>query len=279
MKFDLHMHTTASDGTDTPTQLVSQAAAKGFDVIAITDHDTVGGLQEAMEAGEKAGVRVIPGVEISAGTDTEVHVLGYGIRDAEKLEASLFSMRKQRDARMRRMVEKLNRLGIEVTLSEVMEMSGGSVGRSHLARVLVEKGVVRDIRTAFARYLSPGRPAYVQRDKLTVVEAIELLRSAGALPVIAHPGQNRGMEYWTGAKVRELKEVGLAGLEAHHMAHSKRMCQYFAQLAWANNLLITGGSDYHGAAKTVEMGDGMQFWTNREEDFGAFDSALQGNER
>ena len=145
-RFDLHIHTTASDGTDSPEAVVALAAGKGFSIIAITDHDTMCGVPEAAAAGEKYGVRVIGGVEISAGGQTEVHVLGYGVRDVERLEQTLTLMRDKRAERMAGMVEKLRAVGVDVTLDEVTALSGGSVGRSHLARVLIDKGVVRDVR-------------------------------------------------------------------------------------------------------------------------------------
>lgn len=275
MKFDLHTHTTASDGTDTPAQLIERAARGGFGLIAVTDHDTLSGLDEAESAGRARGVRVIPGVEISAGEEIEVHVLGYGIRDREPLEQALSGMREARRARMRKMIEKLRDLGIEVDRERVAALSGDSVGRPHLARALVEMGCVRDVREAFFRYLSPGRPAYVPREKLTVAQAIHLLRSAGALPVIAHPGQNKGAAFWMSDRLAAMKKEGLMGLEAYHMAHTQAECQAFDRMARRLGLLVTGGSDYHGLVKQIELGDGMQYWTTREQDLEAFLQKVQ----
>lgn len=180
MKFDLHTHTTASDGTDTPAQLIERAAQAGFSLIAVTDHDTLGGLAEAEAAGKRLGVQVIPGVEISAGEEPEVHVLGYGMRERERLEQALASQRAARRDRMRLMIEKLRAIGVQVDAQRVAQLSGDSVGRPHLARALVEMGCVQDVREAFARYLSPGKPAYVPREKLTVPQAIRLLRESAA---------------------------------------------------------------------------------------------------
>lgn len=275
MKFDLHTHTTASDGTDTPAQLIERAARGGFGLIAVTDHDTLSGLDEAESAGRARGVRVIPGVEISAGEEIEVHVLGYGIRDREPLEQALSGMREARRARMRKMIGKLRDLGIEVDRERVAALSGDSVGRPHLARALVEMGCVRDVREAFFRYLSPGRPAYVPREKLTVAQAIHLLRSAGALPVIAHPGQNKGAAFWMSDRLAAMKKEGLMGLEAYHMAHTQAECQAFDRMARKLGLLVTGGSDYHGLVKQIELGDGMQYWTTREQDLEAFLQKVQ----
>ena len=273
-RFDLHIHTTASDGTDSPEAVVALAAEKGFSIIAITDHDTMRGVPEAVAAGEKYGVRVIGGVEISAGGQTEVHVLGYGIRDAERLEQTLSLMRDKRAERMAAMVEKLRALGVDVTLDEVTALSDGSVGRSHLARVLIDKGVVRDVREAFAKYLSPGKPAYVEREKLGVQQAVRLIADCGGLPVIAHPGQNRGESYWGRERFHALKAYGLRGIEVYHMAHGAAQAAAFERIARAENLLVTGGSDYHGKVKSVDMGDGMQHWRRRGEDLRRFLKAL-----
>lgn len=275
MKFDLHTHTTASDGTDTPAQLIERAARGGFGLIAVTDHDTLSGLDEAESAGRARGVRVIPGVEISAGEEIEVHVLGYGIHDREPLEQALSGMREARRARMRKMIGKLRDLGIEVDRERVAALSGDSVGRPHLARALVEMGCVRDVREAFFRYLSPGRPAYVPREKLTVAQAIHLLRDAGALPVIAHPGQNKGAAFWMSDRLAAMQKEGLMGLEAYHMAHTQAECQAFDRMARRLGLLVTGGSDYHGLVKQIELGDGMQYWTTREQDLEAFLQKVQ----
>lgn len=274
MKFDLHLHTTASDGTDTPEEVVLLAAQEGFGVIAVTDHDTMRGVPEAIAAGKRLGVRVIPGVEISAGGSTEVHVLGYAVRDPEKLEKTLFEMRQQRDERMRKMVLRLNELGVPVQLKQVTDRAQGSVGRSHLAQELVEHGVVRDIREAFNRYLAPGRPAYVEREKLSVSQAVGLIEGCGGIPVIAHPGQNHGDSFWLKERFIELKNAGLMGIEVYHMAHSQQQTITFEHMARELGLLITGGSDYHGAIKNVSMGDGMQYWKTKEADFQNFIRAI-----
>jgi len=270
LKFDLHLHTTASDGTDTPTQLLERAAQGGFEVLAITDHDTLSGLEEARAAAQRLGIRLIPGVEISAGQHVDVHVLGYGMTDCSGMEQTLRRMRKARQQRMQDMIAKLRQIGIEVDAERVRQLSGESVGRSHLARVLLEMGKVHDVREAFYRYLSPGRPAYVPREKLSVAQAIRLIRDCGGLPVIAHPGQNRGDTFWLAERVAEMQKEGLMGLEVYHMAHSKTQCQTFERIARRLDLLVTGGSDYHGAIKKVGIGDGMQYWHSRQQDLELF---------
>lgn len=273
-RFDLHIHTTASDGTDSPEAVVALAAQQGFSLIAITDHDTLWGLSEARAAGKRLGVRVIGGVEISAGGQTEVHVLGYGIKDEQALENALALMRQRRGERMVSMVDKLRTLGIDINPEEVRALANGCVGRSHLARVLVQKGVVRDVREAFAKYLSPGKPAYVEREKLGVQEAVALIARCGGLPVIAHPGQNHGEAYWGRERFRALKKEGLRGIEVYHMAHGPLQMQAFERIARSEGLLVTGGSDYHGQVKSVSLGDGMQHWTHKNEDLDRFLRAL-----
>ncbi len=277
VKFDLHIHTTASDGTDSPEAVVELAARNGFSTIAVTDHDTMRGVPEARRAGRRLGVRVIPGVEISAGGTVEVHVLGYGVKDAARMEEALARMCSMRETRMEQMVEKIRALGIDIELDQVTALSAGTVGRSHLARVLVQKGVVRDVREAFVRYLAPGRPAYVAREKLKVDEAVRLIRACGGLAGIAHPGQNHGEAYWGAERFRALKPLGLRCIECYHMAHSAAVAAGFERIARSENLLVTGGSDYHGQVKAVTLGDGMKLWRNRESDFKCFLEALGEN--
>ena len=274
IKFDLHIHTTASDGTDSPEAVVALAAEKGFSVIAITDHDTMRGVDAARAAGRRLGVRVIPGVEISAGGQAEVHVLGYGIRDADRLEDVLSRMQAMREERMARMVDKLRGMGIDIELDQVTSLSAGTVGRSHLARALVENRVVRDVREAFVRYLAPGRPAYVEREKLKVEEAVRLITDCGGLAGIAHPGQSHGEAYWRAERFHALKPYGLRCVECHHMAHSQTVAAGFEAIARSEGLLVTGGSDYHGQVKAVTLGDGMRFWRNRDADIKRFLEAL-----
>jgi len=274
VRFDLHIHTTASDGTDSPEAVVALAARERFSVIAVTDHDTMQGVPAARAAGRRLGVRVIPGIEISAGGQTEVHVLGYGVKDAARMEEALGRMQTMREARMAQMVEKIRDMGIDVELDQVTALSAGSVGRSHLARVLVQKGVVRDVREAFVRYLAPGRPAYVAREKLKVEDAVRLITECGGLAGIAHPGQNHGEAYWGAERFRALKACGLRCIEVYHMAHSAPVAACFERIARAEGLLITGGSDYHGQVKAVTLGDGLKYWRNKDADFGRFMKAL-----
>jgi len=275
MKIDLHLHTTASDGTDAPSDVVRIAFERGFSAIAITDHDSMSGVEEAVRAGAALGVRVIPGVEISACGEREVHVLGYGMTSSETLEAHLTRMREQRSERMRQMVYRLNRIGVGITLKQATRGATGAVGRSHLARALVYRGDARDVRDAFNRYLAPGRPAFVPREKLSVEEAIDMIREAGGISVIAHPGQERIEGYWNRTRLQPLIRAGLAGLECFHPAHNTQQCMELVDICRQLGLLVTGGSDYHGTIKQVTIGEGMNRWDTMEEDYMRFIRRMQ----
>ena len=202
-------------------------------------------------------------------------MLGYGMRDLPRLEQRLGDMRLARRDRMYQMIERLRAAGIEVDEARVFALAGESPGRPHLARVLVEMGRARDVRDAFYKYLLPGRAGYVPRQKLTVPEAIHLLRECGAAPVIAHPGQNKGAAFWLSDRLAAMKQEGLMGLEVYHMAHTQAECQAFDRIARKLGLLVTGGSDYHGSVKQIELGDGMTYWQTKDQDLAAFLQKVQ----
>lgn len=244
MQVDLHIHTTYSDGIKSPEEIVSLAKSMGLAAIAITDHDTLDGVIPAIAAGRRCSFEVIPGIELgSEYRGEEIHILGYLVEldDPEFLDKlSLF--RQTRIDRMEKMLQKLQNLGFKIELNKVIRISGsGSMGRPHLAAALIEAGAVKTTAEAFDLYIGAGRPAYVPRYKLTPAEAINLVRSAGGVPVLAHPGLNHSTQL-----IEELKTAGLAGLEAHHPAHSWAQAAYYERLARANGLIVTGGSDYHG---------------------------------
>lgn len=258
---DLHSHTTASDGSLTPTQLVERAARVGVKALAITDHDTLDGLAEAMGAGIRFGVEIVPGLEVSAeyrpGT---MHILGYFIDlESAQLQAQLGRLRAARDERNPKIVDRLRALGIDISLQEVLEVSGGEVvGRPHFARVMVEKGYVEDADEAFRKYLSKGAPAYVEKVRLHPKLAIEAIRNAGGVAVLAHPYQLRVDDAETERVVKELKEYGLDGLEVIYSRHKPSQVEYYSRLAAHYDLLITGGSDFHGLTKPdIEVGIGL----------------------
>lgn len=242
---DLHMHTTASDGTLSPAAMVELCRQQGLEAIAITDHDTTAGLAEAIAAGHQLGVRVLPGVELSCdvgGGGTEVHLLGYLCRFEDGPLAELLArMREGRRQRAAASVEKLRARGYAIDLERVLALGGESVGRPHIAQVLVESGYAGSIREAFDRFLGYGRPGYTPRPKLTPSEAIAAVRAAGGVPVLAHPGLI-GDDNWVAAAI----DSGVMGLEAYHTDHSTAQAQKYAQWARQRGLLVTGGSDSHG---------------------------------
>ncbi|NCO43288.1 MAG: PHP domain-containing protein [Armatimonadetes bacterium] len=248
MSIDLHVHTTASDGTWSPTELVRAAAAKGVSVIAVTDHDTLDGVAEATAAGLLHGVEVLPGVEITTEVGPrEFHLLGYFVRpEDEALQEQLATLKNARFERGREIVRLLNQLGVAISFEEVVrEAQGGAVGRPHVARALFDRGLVSRSQEAFDRWLGKGRPAYVERYKLSPTEAIELLLRSRAIPVLAHPGLS-GQD----AQIEPLARAGLRGLEVYHTEHSPAMVAHYRALAERLGLLQTGGSDSHGPRGT-----------------------------
>ncbi|WP_410768165.1 PHP domain-containing protein [Fontibacillus sp. BL9] len=254
-RFDLHTHTRASDGMNPPAENVRLAKEKGLTGLAITDHDTVAGVREAIEKGEKLGVLVIPGVEIStraAGKD--IHVLGYFLdtRDSKLLER-LASLRETRDARNGQIIRKLQELGISITLDEVIEGLGRplrndeSLGRPHIADTLVRKGYAKDLRDAFDRYLGEGKPGYASLPRIAPEEAMDWIREAGGAAVLAHPGL-----YGDDDLVVDILERGRpAGVEVYHSDHGPEDEGRYAALAKRYGLIPTGGSDYHGFRQGV----------------------------
>jgi hypothetical protein len=248
-KADLHTHSLASDGTRPAAQIVGLAKQAGLAAVAITDHDTVAGVEEALEEGRKLGIDVVPGVEIStAANGKEIHVLGYFVdwRDASFL-SRLERLRNTRNERNEMMIEKLNELGLQVTMEEVLaeagrtRQDGESVGRPHIAALLVRKGYVGSVQEAFDRYLGAGAAAYVNPPRIRPEEAIRWIKEAGGAAVLAHPGL-----YGADRLVDEWIAAGLDGLEAYHSDHSPEQERKYALLASRHGLIVTAGSDYHG---------------------------------
>ena len=244
MTVDLHVHTTASDGRDTPQQVVALAREKGLRAVAITDHDTLEGIGPATVAGNSLGLEVVPGVELSTVSgNNEVHILGYlmNVRHPELLK-HLNTFKQARVERAEKIVKRLQEINIGLTMDRVLALAGsGSVGRPHIARALVDMGVVTSVAVAFNELLSYGKLAYVPRFKLTSMQAVQLIINAGGVPVFAHPGlvKDDGM-------VAKLVEVGLKGLEVYHPDHSAAISRHYLALCRQYGLLVTGGSDYHG---------------------------------
>lgn len=256
MQADLHVHTTASDGTDSPAEVVARARSLGLGAVAITDHDTLEGVKSALAAGCLHKIEVIPGIELGTeGLGEEIHVLGYLVElDNQEFLDKLALFQDTRVVRMEKMVEKLQEIGLQVAMERVMAIAGqGSVGRPHLAAALVEAGVVETLSEAFEKYLGAGRPAYVPRYKLSPQEAVSMIRAAGGVPVLAHPGLNKSLRM-----LKDLIEAGLAGLEAYHPVHSREQASYYHRLALEHGLVATGGSDYHGPGHKAGCRLGME---------------------
>ena len=273
---DLHIHTTASDGSLTPTQVVQLARKKGFSLIAVTDHDTMGGVAEALEAGKKYNVDVVPGVEISSGVTLEVHMLGYGMSPEHPvMKAMMEDMRAARVERMERIIENLQKMGVPITVEEVEAVAGGAIGRPHIAQVLIAHGLVPDVRTAFREYIGVGAKAYVERRKMTSEQVVANIRDAGGVPVLAHGGLLRISEVELNQWIDSMAKKGLMGLECYHNAHTPQMERLLRAAAERNGLLVTGGSDFHGASRPdVEMGTGLSRWNDRQACRGRFLQAV-----
>lgn len=251
-KVDLHIHTNASDGKFSSTEIVHKAAELGLQTIAITDHDTVEGIPAAIDAVRSyPQLRLIPGVELSTDVDRgEIHILGYFIDYAdEEFQASLETMRSSRIVRARKMVENLAKMGVQIDWQRIQEIAGnGALGRPHIAQAMLEKGYINSIQDAFRHYIGHGGPAYVARDKLTPAEAVKLILKADGLPVMAHPLTSGDVE----TTIIELKTVGLVGLEVYYASYSFEDLNPLLGLAYKHGLIATGGTDYHGIDETTE---------------------------
>lgn len=244
---DLHTHSTASDGIYSPSELVQRAHAAGLKVLALTDHDSTNGVEEAKQAAQAFNMQFIPGIEINTdGSGSEVHVLGY-FPEYHRLpfQAALHVLRDAREHRGKRIVERLNEQGVHITWNRVRQIAQGAVGRPHIAEALMEAGYVQSMPEAFDTYLCTGCPAYVPRYKLTVEDAIHLIASANGLPVVAHPAEllNAGrLRSW----LSRLCEEGLVGLETYYGQYSPETVAALRALADEYHLVPTGGSDFHG---------------------------------
>ncbi|NLZ38711.1 MAG: PHP domain-containing protein [Firmicutes bacterium] len=241
---DLHVHTTASDGLYSPEEVVKLAARKGLQALAVTDHDTVDGIKEAQLTGEKVGIEVWPGIELSTEyEDSEIHLLGFGIDpDAVSLFTLLSRLRESRFERTEKIVAVLKKMDYQITMEEILQEAGNAApGRAHIARLLVKKGYRKNVPEVFATLLDKGQPAYVKRYKITPQEAIATIRAAGGAACWAHPGL---------AKKDHLLALfikyGLHGIEVFHPDHSNAAEKKYLSLAQEPGLLITGGSDFHG---------------------------------
>lgn len=256
---DLHTHSTCSDGSMTPAELVKHAAQNGLAAIALTDHDTVSGVEEAVEAGERYGVEVVPAIEFSVKSKTETHILGYFIDihnpDLKEILGEIIEKRIERNVMTAQL---LQNLGFDVTLEEAASLApGGIVGRAHFARVMLNKGYVSSVKEAFEKYLSSGKPAYFGNQKLEAKTAIEAIHSAGGVAFLAHPHLIKISDESLENFLIELKSYGLDGLEGYYTDYDEEMQEKFQAMAKRHGLNLSGGTDFHAAMKPhISIGKG-----------------------
>jgi predicted metal-dependent phosphoesterase TrpH len=258
---DLHMHSMFSDGTFTPEELIAEGVRCGLTAMALTDHDTTAGVPRFLAAAQAAGLRAFAGVEVSADVDVgTMHVLGYGVDPANRtLIEHLRWIREGRDERNREILHKLNQLGMRLTYEEVTAHAGADVvARPHFAMAMIEKGYARNKKDAFDRFLARGKRAYAERRRLDASATFELIRTAGGLPVLAHPFTLKLTGTAFRKAIEALKAIGLGGLEVHYPEHTSDLFREYSRVARDLSLLATGGSDFHGAVSPgIEMGRGF----------------------
>lgn len=262
---DLHTHSTASDGTLPPEQVVAAAHAAGLSALALTDHDTLAGIPAAARAGETLGVRVVPGVELSAHDgDREIHILALHVTRLAVLESRLETFREGRTLRASQIVDRLRGLGVDISVDTVMqEANGAAVGRPHIARAMIREGAARDLRDAFDRYLGAGRPAFVPKQRLEVREAISIAHEAGGLAIWAHPGSDGRR-----ARLEPLVALEIDGVEVRHPSHMLEDINRLAALTEFFGLVPSGGSDWHGLAEGTRNIGAMRIpaaWLKRQD--------------
>ncbi len=266
VEIDLHIHSTASDGTCTPSEIVTTAKSLGLSAIAITDHDTIDGSKEAASMNLDESIQVLSGVEISTTPPTtasqgSMHILGYCIRfDDPVLNQTLEQLKIARKNRNPQIIERLNKLGMDISLNEVRNEIGenSQLGRPHIAGLMVKKGIVNSINEAFDKYLATGMPAYVDKFRIDCFKAIQIIHHAGGIPVLAHPillKTNHGNAFEK--MVLSMKNKGLKGIEVYYPEHSTENTEYYIEIAKKYDLLMTGGTDFHGSLKpSIQMGSG-----------------------
>ncbi|MDD2619108.1 MAG: PHP domain-containing protein [Syntrophomonadaceae bacterium] len=249
MVYDLHVHTSASDGILSPLEIIDLAVKLNIKGIAITDHDTVDGLQPALlyKKEKQLNIDIIAGIEMNTEyEEEEVHILGYFIDFYDlRLKKRLEEIRIARFERAEKMIDKLKKLGLLISLEQVQCMAKGDlIGRPHIASALIQNGYVFTITEAFNRFIGKGRPAYVNRYKFMPEEAIDLIKTSGGIPVLAHPGLISNQK-----TITNIIQLGIQGIEVYYPQHNESQIEYFLGISRTNNLLITGGSDYHGNTK------------------------------
>jgi len=248
VKVDLHTHTTASDGQYPPAEVVAKAKEAGIVCLAITDHDTIQGLEEAVRTGETLEITVLRGIELGAAEDRNLHILGYGFSpDAPGLRKLCQVLKDSRDERKYRIVRFLKEKGMDISLAEVEELAGGKIiARPHFAQIMVRRGYVASTREAFDRYLDTDEYQKIERFKADARQCIAVIQQAGGRAVLAHPWQLRYSDDALETLVVRLKELGLAGIECYYPRHTPEQIQFYLSLARKYDLHITAGSDFHG---------------------------------
>lgn len=256
---DLHTHSTCSDGTFTPEEVVEEAAKAGLSAIALTDHDTINGLSSAIEAGKKCGVEVITGIEFSVAADTEMHLLGLNFNlDCPAITEILDEMIIQRELRNYKVIKLLEKCGFHITIDDILaEATSPVTGRSQIAKAMLKKGYVSSIKEAFDKYLSFGKPAFVERSTLTPEEAIKIIHKSCGKAFLAHLNQTGKTDKELYTLLKHLKECGLDGIEGYYTEYTDDMNTKYRKMAENLGLLLSGGSDFHGANKDgYEIGKG-----------------------
>lgn len=257
---DLHTHSLKSDGSMTPAEVVQEAKRAGLAAIALSDHDTVDGTEEAVAEGKKQGVEVIPAIEFSVISETETHILGYFIDinnpDLQRVLREVVDLRIQRN---RVTCQRLNELGFDITLEEVRALAPNNfVGRAHFARVLMDKGYTKSVKEGFDKYMSAGQYAYCEQQRLTAKEAIELIGKCGGLSFLAHPHLTKFDDNKIRAYLEELKSYGLNGLEGYYTDYTPEMQEKYQSIAREMGLMISGGTDFHAKMKPhISIGTGL----------------------
>jgi len=251
---DLHCHSIASDGTFAPSDVVALAVRNGLSGLALTDHDTVAGVPEAAEAARKAGIDFLAGIEISCDVPkpATMHLLGYGVDPRSPILLDMTTrLIEGRNDRNPKIINRLNELGVTISMEELeAQANGGVIGRPHVAAILLRKGYVSSIKNAFDKYLAPGGAAYFDKERISPRQAIDMVRQSGGLPVLAHPSQLRTEnDAQLDRTIKDLADLGLAGVEVIHSDNSEAMVAKYSALANRYGLLKTGGSDFHGTNK------------------------------
>ncbi len=247
---DLHIHTSASDGDLSPEKIVEKCLRLKLGAIGITDHDTVSGVKAAKKAARNSGIRVIPGIELGTHSDgIEIHILGYFIDvESPALRQYLVQINEQRLRRTELIVESLARNGIEINLDKIIDKAGnGTIGRPHIAKAMVDAGVVKSYQAAFNKWIGDGAPACEKKSIQAPGELIDVIHQSGGVAILAHPGAE-----WTRDGIRKLKRHGLDGIEVVHPRHTKKTEAMYRKLAFECNLLVTGGSDFHSPLRKID---------------------------